>query len=96
MTLAVELQFLYEEFLEEDLFSDGVDVRQVAAVLAALILSAVERHRFVDDDVLGAVETSTTVPHPAVLVFHHCTAPSRARLQRVAVMPVIVSICTTS
>jgi len=68
MTLAVELQFLYEEFLEEDLFSDGVDVRQVAAVLAALILSAVERHRFVDDDVLGAVETSTTVPHPAVLV----------------------------
>jgi len=68
MTLAVELQFLYEEFLEEHLFSDGVDVRQVAAVLAALILSAVERHRLVYDDVLGPVATSATVLHPAVLV----------------------------
>ena len=38
---------------------------QVSAVLATLVLSAVERHRLVNDHVLGPVHASAAVLHPA-------------------------------
>ena len=72
MTLAIKLQLLQQEVLEEHLFSDAVDMSQVAAVLATLILCSIERHRLVYDSVLGTVETSATVLHPAMLI---CSRP---------------------
>ena len=63
-------QDLPEVLLYEDLLADGVDVRQVAPLVAAGVLGAVEGHGFVDGDVARPIHAPLLEEYPALRVYN--------------------------
>jgi len=53
-----------QKVLDEDLFSDGVDVSEIAAYLEAVLLRGVVRRCSVKDAVARSVDAATSKPSP--------------------------------
>jgi len=59
---------LSQEVLEEELFSERVDVHQMTTEPLTTLLSGVERHRRVNDRVLRTVDATIDERRPTELV----------------------------